>query len=124
MGSSFNNMLDNLRQVFDRLLAAGKFETETKEMSSLSVEYSDGHPGFVCSIFEVPNDDMMENGVPSASFLEREEEFNIIQVPYIDLSEPTKQDGLLKKGILCTAYTDQGYLERWGYDRFRKCSFF
>ena len=100
------------------LLFPGIANLETKEMSSLSVEYSDGHPGFVCSIFEVPNNDMMEDGVPSASFLEREEEFNIIQAPYIDLSEPTKQDEPLKKGILCTAYTDQGYIDRWGASRF------
>jgi hypothetical protein len=89
-------------------------------MSSLATEFVDGHPGFVCSIFEVPNDDdMMTDGVPSQAFLEREEEFNIIEVPHIDFQDP-EEENEPKKGILCTISTDEDYLTRWGSDRFEK----
>lgn len=85
---------------------------ETKEMSSLSTEFVDGHPGFICSVFEVPNDDMMDNGVPSPTFLEREEEFDIIEVPY------EESDSKESRGILCAAGTDEIYMKRWGKERF------
>jgi hypothetical protein len=99
----------------------------TKEMSSLSAEYCKDHPGFICSVFEVPNKDMMEDGVPSAAFLEREEEYNIIEVEYVvDVIEQssttttTTTTTNAKKGVLCTASTDEVYLQRWGADHFQK----
>jgi hypothetical protein len=83
-------------------------------MSSLSAEYADGHSGFVCSVFEIPNTDMMEDGVPSQAFLEREEEFEIVTVPYVE------EVGTMSEGILCTVSTDEMYLKRWGEERFKK----
>ena len=54
---------------------------ETKEFSSLSAEFvNDAFPGFVCTVFEASAQLLMEDGVPSQAFLEREEEFNIITV--------------------------------------------
>ena len=67
---------------FQRRLA----DLETKEMSSLSVEYCEGHAGFLASVFEVPTTNLMQDGVPSLAFLEREEEFNIIKVPYVEFN--------------------------------------
>ena len=47
-----------------------------KQMSSLSVEPCDvDQHGFITSVFEVPNTDMMQDGIPSQAFLEREEEY-------------------------------------------------
>jgi hypothetical protein len=88
---------------------------ETKEMSSLSAEYAGEDSSFICSVFEVPNKDMMESGVPSEAFLEREEEFDIVNVPYVEL-----KNGKILEGILCTASTDDEYLNKWGKERFEK----
>jgi hypothetical protein len=112
----------NYRRVFGHpasiFFQRGIANLETKEMSSLAAEYSQGHPGFVCSIFEVPNNDMMSNGVPSAAFVEREEEFKIIEVPYVDFQNPDQDES--KKAILCTSSTNEAYLEQWGSERFEK----
>eukprot|EP00980_Cylindrotheca_fusiformis_P008285 scaffold1736_cov127-Cylindrotheca_fusiformis.AAC.99 len=114
----------NYRRVFGHpasiFFQRGIANLDTKEISSLSTEFVDGHPGFVCSVFEVPNDNMMEDGIPSASYLEREEEFNIIEVPYIDFHESEGDSGTIKSGVLCTAGTDDIYLDRWGEERFEK----
>jgi hypothetical protein len=88
---------------------------ETKEMSSLSAEYVEGFPGFVCAVFEVSNSGMMENGIPSQAFLEREEEFNIITVPFVDLTTGNEANG-----ILCARGSDEEFLKRWGQDHFDK----
>lgn len=116
---------------------------ETKEFSSLSaeeIEYcgnnrNDGENlgGFICSVFEVPRDqvyfDETDNDgrivatKPTGAFLEREEEFDIVEVPFLDFSEsnsdPDKTaERATKLGTLCTRFTDQGYVERWGKQRF------
>ncbi len=58
-----------------------------------SVEYIEGH-SFVCAVFEVPNEglsavvsDGSQTGkwIPSQAFLEREEEFEIVMVPYEEM---------------------------------------
>ena len=103
---------------------------DTKEMSSLSAEYRPDS-GFICSVFEVSN----ENGafmsktqsdakgselVASMEFRKREEEFDIIMVPYEELEEHRykSNDGSSFSGILCTRSTDENYLEQWGEERF------
>jgi hypothetical protein len=113
--------IPNYRRVFGHpapiFFQRGIANQETKEMSSLSAEYVEGHPGFVCTIYEVPNDDMMEaGGMPSKAYLEREEEFDIIPVPYIDFETGEEKQG----GILCARFTDDGYIARWGKERFEK----
>lgn len=108
----------NYRRVFGHpasiFFERGIASLETMEMSSLSAEYNEGS-SFICSVFEVPNSDMMENGIPSQAFLEREEEFDIITVPYVELN-----GGKEGTGILCTASTDQEYLRKWGQERFEQ----
>eukprot|EP00527_Entomoneis_sp_CCMP2396_P002770 CAMPEP_0198146240 /NCGR_PEP_ID=MMETSP1443-20131203/28301_1 /TAXON_ID=186043 /ORGANISM="Entomoneis sp., Strain CCMP2396" /LENGTH=269 /DNA_ID=CAMNT_0043810129 /DNA_START=161 /DNA_END=970 /DNA_ORIENTATION=- len=114
---------------------------ETLEISSLSVEYvSNDYPGFVAAIFEVPNDNYILNTnndgndnsageessavVPSQKYLEREEEFNFAQVPFVELNDGSGgvshelAEESSKTGIICTKSTDQTYLERWGQDHF------
>jgi hypothetical protein len=124
---------------FQREIAHRPLDDDTLQMSSLSVEYDAGNVGFVVSVFEVPNDnDMMtpDEGntggmIPSREFLEREEEFDIVQVPYQELtvastgalSEPTSSttttiSSSIRLGIICTRSTDQAYVDRWGQDRF------
>ena len=92
------------------------------EISSLSVEYvSEDHPGFVASIFEVPNDEiLLHDGkvVPSRAFLEREEEFDIVQVSYQELGDNKNKNK--NEGIICTRSTDEIYIDRWGMDHFEK----
>lgn len=111
----------NYRRVFGHpasiFFQRGIASLETMEMSSLSAEYNEGS-SFICSVFEVPNSDMMENGIPSAAFLEREDEFDIVTVPYYELDDDiaTKE----ATGILCTASTDDEYLRKWGQERFQK----
>jgi hypothetical protein len=126
----------NYRRIFGHpasiFFQRGLANIDTMEYSSLCAEYCEGHPGFVCSIFEVPagpNTTIMSSGgVPSQDFLEREEEFDIVQVPYVDFNTKDKSDSVLggeasttatsSKGILCTRFTDDGYIKRWGEERF------
>uniref|UniRef100_A0A7S4EK54 Uncharacterized protein n=1 Tax=Pseudo-nitzschia australis TaxID=44445 RepID=A0A7S4EK54_9STRA len=130
----------------------GLANMETKEISSLSAEEFDfcgngdggngnnthacTRGGFVCSVFEVPRDQVYSDETdsdgrivatkPTGAFLEREEEFDITEVPYVEFSE-SKGDGdddtaaaasATKMGVLCTRYTDEGFIERWGKQRF------
>jgi len=104
---------------------------DTLQISSLCAEYCEGH-SFVCSIFEVPNDGMMimedggeggsDNMIPSRAFLEREEEFEIVMVPYEETDDGNGGDDLKgeKKGILCRKSTDEAYIKLWGQERFQK----
>lgn len=113
--------VSNYRRVFGHpasiFFQRGIANKETLEMSSLSAEYvEDDNATFVCTIFDVPNTDMMEDGIPSMAFLEREEEFDIITVPYIDLNDGQEKQG----GILCTRSSDEAYVARWGMERFTK----
>ena len=111
----------NYRRVFGHpasiFFQRGIANLETKEISSLSAEPCEGHPGFICSVFEVPNRDIMKDGIPSQAFLEREEEFNIAPgVEYSPLDDPGKRG----QGILCTASSDEAYLSRWGEEHFQQ----
>jgi hypothetical protein len=104
---------------------------ETLEMSSLSVEECIGE-SFICSVFEVPNDGLSDvatkNGIgsgwiPSRAFLEREEEFDIVMVPYEELSEATpviSDTANPPMGVICQRSTDEAYISRWGWDHFHK----
>lgn len=115
----------------------GLANLETKEFSSLSAEEfmpedsSEYRGGFICSVFEVPReqvyrDEESSDGTiitkPIGAFLEREEEFDIVEVPFVDFSDAVGNvDGVSapsKIGTLCTRYTDEGFVERWGKDRF------
>jgi hypothetical protein len=111
----------NYRRVFGHpasiFFQRGIANLETKEISSLSAEPCPGHAGFVCSVFDVPNNNMIENGVPSQTFLEREEEFNIVtEVRYQSLDDPTN----IGTGILCTSSDDETYVSRWGKEHFHR----
>jgi len=113
----------------------GLADMKTKEFSSLTAEEfvptdtADSlsyRGGYVCSVFEVPRkqvyrdeEDSDGNIVtkPTGAFLEREEEFDIVEVPFVDFSD-NGDNKTEKKGTLCTRYTDEGFVERWGQDRF------
>lgn len=112
--------IPNYRRVFGHCTSLffkrGIANLETKEMASLSAEPDEGNPGFICTIFEVDNADMMQDGVPSQAFLEREEEYNILPaVPFVDLTT-----GQTSTGILCARGSDKEFNERWGKDYFEK----
>jgi hypothetical protein len=111
----------NYRRVFGHpasiFFQRGIANLETKEISSLSTEPCPGHPGFVCSVFEVSSKNMMNDGIPSQAFLQREEEFNIVTgIEYTSLTDPDQKG----KGVLCTSSTDDAYVARWGQVRFEE----
>ena len=113
---------------------------DTQEISSLSAEFVGDdveddvkNCSFICSVFEVPSDGLIEiqnpsDGtspsviIPSQAFLEREEEFDIQQVPYLELNDTNKDSSSseLKLGILCRRSTDEKYIQQWGKDRFQQ----
>jgi len=110
----------------------GLANIETKEFSSLSAEEfepdadSKYRGGFICSVFEVPReqvyrDEEGSDGIiitkPIGAFLEREEEFDIVEVPFVDFSD---SDSATKTGTLCTRFSDDGFVKRWGMGRFEK----
>jgi len=120
--------LPNYRRVFGHptslFFRRGIANPETLELSSLSVEYAPGH-SLIVSVFEVSSEGMMEDGIPSADFLEREEEFDIVTVPYEDFfvssnSDENDESRSLSEGIVCTKSTDEAYLKRWGEERFQQ----
>lgn len=112
--------ISNYRRVFGHpasiFFQLGIARPESLEISSLSAEYVGDQVSFICTIFEVPNINMMEGGVPSMEFREREEEFDIVTVPYVDLENGEEKHG----GILCTRSSDDAYIARWGKERFEK----
>lgn len=95
---------------------------DTLEMASLSVEYvDDNYSGFVAAVFEVPADELMPDGVPSLAFLEREEEFDIVTVPFYEVDAISHQVvGEPKHGIICQRGSDENYIQRWGRQRFQE----
>ena len=76
--------------------------------------------------------------IPTGEFLQREEEFDITEVPYMDFTDGSSDgDGNtttnfnnsnssstnsstsgVKMGVLCTRSTDAAYIQRWGKERF------
>uniref|UniRef100_A0A7S0IWQ4 Gamma-glutamylcyclotransferase AIG2-like domain-containing protein n=1 Tax=Calcidiscus leptoporus TaxID=127549 RepID=A0A7S0IWQ4_9EUKA len=80
---------------------------DTLEMASLSAEPCTTG-SFVCTAFEV-----FDQGMDA--FREREEEFELRMVPYLDLDGA--QGGL---GMLCVCSTDEAYIEAWGSARFER----
>ena len=112
---NFRRVYAHPAHVFFRL---GVADLPTLQMSSLSVEPCPGQDCLV-SVFEVPNQEMMQDGVPSRAFLEREEEFDIVSVPYLELDKESLQYSAdPQMGIVCQRSTDQAYVERWGKERF------
>lgn len=81
---------------------------ETLEFASLSAEAVPSQVGFVASAFEVEiNDDADWH-----KFLEREEEFDLVDVEYENL------DGLTGTGVLCSRSSDEAFIARWGRHRY------
>jgi len=77
---------------------------DTLEFASLSAEFvNDDYKGFMASAFEVRAlaDDW-------GAFLEREEEFDLVDVPY-DKN---------KSGVMCSRSSDAAYIARWGRTRY------
>ena len=78
--------------------------------------------------------------IPTGEFLQREEEFDITEVPYMDFTDGSSDGDAntttninsnnsnssstssstagVKMGVLCTRSTDAAYIQRWGKDRF------
>lgn len=113
--------------------------------ASISAEPWPDQPGFVCSVFEVPqendgdddddDDDINDSqgplppGIPSRAFLEREDNFELLQVPFWELDmngTPLQQDDEAtttdhsKRGVLCVRSTDEAYIRQWGHERFER----
>jgi hypothetical protein len=129
------------------------------QFASISAEYCPGHDGFICSVFEVPQeeeevyDEHYQNhgqqqkqqqqqplapGIPSRAFLEREDNFELVQVPFFELHNDVNGDDHDDKhqkqkfehvkttspatcmGLLCVRSTDEAYIQQWGEDRFER----
>jgi hypothetical protein len=115
----------NYRRVFAHptsiFLRRGIANRSTLEMASLSCEY-DASTGFLATAFEIPVAEMVEPGSgsyrPSPAFVEREEEFAIVPVPYIE--EGAAVTDAVKVGMICAQSTDEIYFHKWGLDHFQK----
>ena len=93
----------------------GIADLAAKRICSLSAEPCEG-ASFVCSVFDVPSDGLMENGAPSMAFREREEEFDLQMVPYTELGEDRTQG----RGLCCLRSTDEAYIALWGKELYEK----
>lgn len=122
--NGYRRVFDHPASIFFQRNIANK---DTKEMSSLSTEPCPGS-SFLCSVFEVDDELISEEGVPTSAYIEREEEFDIKIVPYEEISFESdrsssdfvseKKDDELSFGLLCTSSNDKAYIERWGQQRF------
>ena len=81
---------------------------ETREFSSLSAEPCAG-AGFIAAVFDVPMTEQQRH-----DFALREEEFELLEVPFYDLSTGAEAG----RGLMCHAASDAFYLERWGSEVF------
>lgn len=99
----------------------------TLEMASLSCEY---HPNcsFIATAFDIPVSEMMDittnTYTPKIEFVQREEEFAIIPVPYLECIDDisNEQDMVTTKrkvGMICAKSNDDIYLAKWGKDHFQ-----
>ena len=128
--------LRNYRRVFAHPTALffrrGIADLSTLQIGTLSVEPCPGHDCIV-TVFQVPNKDMLEDGIPSQLFLEREPEYDIVLESYEELGQQQQEEGHgaesssaaqrsanNKMGILCRRSTDEAYLERWGAAHFEE----
>ena len=113
--------IDGYRRVFDHpasiFFQRNIANKDTKEMSSLSTEPCPGS-SFLCSVFEVDDELLSRDGVPTVAYMEREEEFAFELVPYKEISLNCNNDDELPFGLLCTSSNDDTYMERWGQQRF------
>ena len=82
----------------------GIADLATLQMSSLSAERCEGQ-SFVACVFDVPQptDEEME------AFRAREEEFELVDAPFTELDT-----GAAGSGLICSASTDEAFVERWG----------
>ena len=114
--------LRNYRRVFAHPTALffrrGIADLPTLQIGTLSMEPCPGHECLV-TVFEVPTKDMLEDGIPSQLFLEREPEYDIVSAPYTELSLSNGDATTTTMGILCQRSTDETYLQRWGADHFQ-----
>jgi hypothetical protein len=114
----------NYRRVFAHptsiFLRRGIANLQTLEMASLSCEYEADYAGFLATAFEIPVAEMVEPASgsyrPSPAFVEREEEFAIIPVPYTEEGAAA----VAKVGMICAQSTDEIYFRKWGSDHFQK----
>jgi hypothetical protein len=149
----FQRGLANIKTKEFSSLSAEKFEFDLEEFESDDGS-SQYRGGFICSVFEVPREEIFLNEVedededeeegeeeedgegnikrkskPTGEFLEREEEFDIVEVPFVELANAGNNDddcgtgtstSTITTGVLCTRFTDEGYIKRWGIERFNK----
>jgi hypothetical protein len=107
----------------------------TLEMASLSCEYNP-NCSFIATAFDIPVSEMMDvttnTYTPKSEFVQREEEFAIIPVPYLEppyddstnnnVVSTTNTTGTSKKyrvGMICAKSSDEIYLAKWGHEQFQ-----
>jgi hypothetical protein len=116
------------------------------EMASLSCEHSVRH-SFIAIAFEIPVSEMMDPSTntytPKKEFVQREEEFAIIPVPYLEeewnANGPTTKitaattvgdinnsnnsksstQTMTRVGMMCARSSDELYFQKWGPDHFQ-----
>ena len=106
----------------------------TLEMASLSCEYNP-NSSFIATAFDIPVSDMIDTTTntytPKIEFVQREEEFAIIPVPYMEehldigdndavvVTTTTEIATKHKVGMICAKSSDEIYMAKWGYDHFQ-----
>ena len=100
------------RRVFSHPAAVfferGIAKPETLEISSLSAEPVEGTDGFVVATFDVPATEL-------PALLEREEEYNFVEIPFYPLTSNDVEDQEIGRGWMCTRSTDEEVLDIRGH---------
>ena len=89
----------------------GIADLESLQFCSLSAEPCEG-ASFVCTVFEVEDEGMDR-------FQEREEEFELVNVPVSPL-EAAPSPPPTCHGLLCCRSSDELYIRTWGEERFTR----
>jgi hypothetical protein len=99
----------------------------TLEMASLSCEYNP-NCSFIATAFDIPVSDMIDvttnTYTPKSEFVQREEEFAIIPVPYMEQYDINATAAETKTktnqvGMICAKSSDEIYMAKWGYEHFQ-----
>ena len=99
----------------------------TLEMASLSCEYNP-NCSFIAIAFDIPVSQMIDSTTntytPKSEFVQREEEFAIIPLPYIDQyddrdASSSAAETKVRVGMICAKSSDEIYMAKWGLEHFQ-----
>lgn len=92
----------------------GIADLATLQIAAVDAEYDAGNPGFVVSAFDIPNEEATDQ--PSIALQKREAVYDFARVPFTSLDGKESPEN---EGWISIRSTDNGYIQKWGKERFQ-----